>query len=111
MLIQAEDRAVAGASFAKVGGRLIGYYLTFGEYDFLSIARSAERKPDGRGAARGVSSGGVTDLKNHAGHDLDRGQGRLCRGQRLAPGYKGAARLKTLASKTNKRRPRDLISV
>jgi len=23
---------------SKVGGKLIGYYLTFGEYDFLSIA-------------------------------------------------------------------------
>ena len=39
MIIKPEDRADQVARLlSKVGGRLIGYYLTFGEYDFMSIA-------------------------------------------------------------------------
>ena len=44
MIVKPEDRADAvGRLLSKAGGRLIGYYLTFGEYDFLAIAE-AERK-------------------------------------------------------------------
>jgi uncharacterized protein with GYD domain len=39
MIIKPEDRAdQVSRLLSKVGGRLIGYYLTFGDYDFLSIA-------------------------------------------------------------------------
>src|SRR5262249_60415182 len=39
MVARPEDRAEAlSRLFAKAGGRLIGFYLTFGEYDFLTIA-------------------------------------------------------------------------
>src|SRR5262249_57914347 len=39
MIVKPEDRAEAVARLlSKVGGRLLGYYLTFGEYDFLTIA-------------------------------------------------------------------------
>ena len=54
MIVKPEDRADAvGRIMAKAGGRLIGYYLTFGDYDFLCDRRNAERHPDGRGAAGG----------------------------------------------------------
>ena len=39
MITRPEDRADAiSRLLSKAGGRLIGYYLTFGDYDFLSIA-------------------------------------------------------------------------
>ncbi len=39
MIVKPEDRADAvGRCVAKAGGHLIGYYLTFGDYDFLCIA-------------------------------------------------------------------------
>jgi len=41
MIVKPEDRADAVARIlSKIGGRLLGYYLTFGEYDFLAIAEA-----------------------------------------------------------------------
>jgi len=41
MIVKPEDRADAvGRALAKAGGRLIGYYVTFGDYDFLTIAEA-----------------------------------------------------------------------
>ena len=41
MIVKPEDRAEAvGRLLSKSGGRLLGYYLTFGEYDFLTIAEA-----------------------------------------------------------------------
>ena len=38
MIVKPEDRFEALSKHAaRAGGRVIGYYLTFGEYDFLSI--------------------------------------------------------------------------
>lgn len=41
MIVKPEDRADAIARLlTKIGGRLLGYYLTFGDYDFLAIAEA-----------------------------------------------------------------------
>ncbi|MBF9233520.1 GYD domain-containing protein [Microvirga alba] len=63
MLAKPEDRAEAvGQLFAKSGGRLIAYYMTFGEYDFLTIS---EGPLEGAPTAAVIvgASGAVTDLK------------------------------------------------
>lgn len=63
MLAKPEDRAEAvGQLFAKSGGKLLAYYMTFGEYDFLLVSEGPYE-----GAAVSVivaaAGGGVTDLK------------------------------------------------
>ncbi len=40
MIVKPEDRADAVARLSKIGGRLLGYYFTCGEYDFLTIAEA-----------------------------------------------------------------------
>lgn len=48
--------------FAASGGKLLGYYMTFGEYDFLIISEG----PDEGVAVSSIvaeAAGGVTDLK------------------------------------------------
>jgi uncharacterized protein with GYD domain len=41
MMAKPEDRAAAVAKlFEAAGGKLISYYLTFGEYDFLCVAEA-----------------------------------------------------------------------
>ena len=41
MIVKPEDRADAVSRIlSKIGGRLLGYYLTFGEYDFMTIAEA-----------------------------------------------------------------------
>lgn len=63
MLARPEDRAESvGKLFAALGGKLLAYYATFGDYDFLVISE---------GPFEGVSTsslvvaatGGVTDLR------------------------------------------------
>ncbi len=41
MINKAEDRSVAVSALAKaVGGKLVDYYVTFGDYDFMAIIES-----------------------------------------------------------------------
>jgi uncharacterized protein with GYD domain len=63
MLSKPEDRAEGVAQlFAKAGGKMLAYYMTFGEYDFLIVS---EGPLDGAAAPAIVAAagGGVTDLK------------------------------------------------
>ena len=71
MIVKPEDRADQVARLiSKVGGRLIGYYVTFGDYDFLAIAE-----------ARDVGSQAFSQcIAFAAARDADRGAG--CRGLR-----------------------------
>lgn len=67
MVDSPEDRAQSVAALAKaVGGKLLDYYVTFGEYDFLVIIESGRGKTETDTMAvlfAAAASGGVTDLK------------------------------------------------
>ncbi len=67
MVNKPEDRAEAVAALAKaVGGKLLDYYVTFGEYDFLVIIQGGRDKSETDTMAAllaAAASGGVTDLK------------------------------------------------
>src|SRR5262245_51655057 len=64
MVIKPEDRAEAVSRlFAKAGGRLIGHYLTFGEYDFLVIAEMPSQTQMAAVLLAVGSGGGVSDLR------------------------------------------------
>ncbi len=67
MVDKPEDRAESVAALAKaVGGKLLDYYVTFGEYDFLAIIESGRGKTETDTMAAlfaAAASGGVTDLK------------------------------------------------
>jgi uncharacterized protein with GYD domain len=63
MLSKPEDRTESVAQLlGKAGGKMLAYYMTFGEYDFLIVS---EGPIDGAAAAAIVAAagGGVTDLK------------------------------------------------
>jgi len=65
MMAKPEDRSEAVSQlFAKSGGKLLAYYMTFGEYDFLIVS---EGPFEGATVAAivGAASGGVTDLKTN----------------------------------------------
>jgi uncharacterized protein with GYD domain len=64
MVVCPEDRADAVSRLlTKVGGRLIAYYLTFGDYDFLVIAEAPGETQMAAVLLAAASSGGMTDLK------------------------------------------------
>ncbi len=63
MLAKPEDRAEAVSElFAKAGGKLLGYYMTFGEYDFLAISEGPMEEAT-TPMIVAAASGGVTHLK------------------------------------------------
>jgi uncharacterized protein with GYD domain len=94
MIVKPEDRADAvGRAMAKAGGRLIGYYITFGDYDFLTIA---EAPSEIQMAAvlllllAAAGGGGVTDLRTTVAMTSVEAKGAFAAAGDLAPGFKSA---------------------
>ena len=82
MIVKPEDRADAVSRLlGKAGGRLLGYYLTFGEYDFIAIVEVAS-DPQAAAALLAAALGRRDGSEDHGGDDLGRGQGRLRGGER-----------------------------
>jgi uncharacterized protein with GYD domain len=89
MIIKPEDRADPLArTLAKVGGRLLGYYVTFGEYDFLTVAEVSNDTQMAAVLLAAGSSGGVTDLKTTVAMTSVEAKGAFAAASDLAPGYK-----------------------
>ena len=66
MVANPEDRTeqVKGL-FERLGVRIIGYYVTLGEYDFLIVAEGdADLQSFMSGLAIAAAGGGVSDLKS-----------------------------------------------
>ena len=64
MLAHPEDQAGALKKlYDATGGKLISYYITFGEYDFLIVAESPNEKAVLSGLIVAAAGGAVTNLK------------------------------------------------
>jgi uncharacterized protein with GYD domain len=91
MIVKPEDRADAvGRSIAKAGGRLLGYYFTFGDYDFLTIAEAPSDVQMAAVLLAAASGGGVTDLRTTVGMTSVEAKGAFAAASDLAPGFKSA---------------------
>jgi uncharacterized protein with GYD domain len=64
MIVKPEDRYDALSKHAsRAGGRLVGYYLTFGEYDFMTIIEAPSETQMAAILLSAAGSGGITDLR------------------------------------------------
>jgi len=64
MVARPEDRAEqVSRLMSRIGGRLIGYYMTFGDYDFLAIADAPDAAQMAAALVAAANGGGVSDLK------------------------------------------------
>jgi uncharacterized protein with GYD domain len=91
MLVAPEDRADAVSRLlSKAGGRLIGYYLTFGEYDFLFIAEMPTDTQAAAALLAAASGGGVTDLRTTVAMTSIEAKGAFAAASDLAPRFKSA---------------------
>ena len=89
MIVRPEDRAAEVARLlGKVGGRLIAYYMTFGEYDFLSIAEAPNDVQMAAALLAAGSGGGVTDLKTTLALTSIEAKGAFAAASDLAPSFK-----------------------
>jgi uncharacterized protein with GYD domain len=91
MIVKPEDRADAIARLlSKVGGRLLGYYLTFGEYDFLAIAEAPNDVQMAAALLAAGSGGGVTDLRTTVAMTSVEAKGAFAAASDLSHGFKSA---------------------
>jgi uncharacterized protein with GYD domain len=91
MIIKPDDRADAvGRLLSKAGGKLVGYYLTFGEYDFLLIAEAPGETQMASVLLAAGSGGGVTDLRTTLAMTSIEAKGVFAAAADLAPGFKSA---------------------
>jgi uncharacterized protein with GYD domain len=91
MIVKPEDRADQVARLlSKVGGRLIGYYITFGDYDFLLIADAPNEQQMAAALFAAGSGGGVTDLKTTVALTSIEAKGAFAAASDLAPSFKSA---------------------
>lgn len=92
LLAKPEDRAETVAQlFAKSGGKLLAYYMTFGEYDFLIVSEGPYE-----GVATSVivaaAGGGVTDLKTTLAMTSAEMKSAFERAQPVAASFRSAGR-------------------
>lgn len=91
MIVKPEDRADAVARLvSKVGGRLISYYLTFGEYDFLAIAEAPNDVQMAAALLAAGAGGGVTDLRTTIALTSIEAKGAFAAASDLAPSFRSA---------------------
>ncbi len=91
MLVKPEDRAnEVSRLLGKVGGRLIGYYVTFGEYDFMSIAEVPDNTQMAAVLLAAGSGGGVTDLRTTVAMSSVEAKGAFAAASDLAPSFRSA---------------------
>ncbi len=91
MIVKPEDRADAVSRlFAKAGGRLISYYVTFGEYDFLSIAEAPSETQVAAVLLAAAAGGGITDLRTTVAMTSTDAKGVFAAAGDLAPGFRSA---------------------
>jgi uncharacterized protein with GYD domain len=91
MLVKPEDRADAVSRLlSKAGGRLLGYYLTFGEYDFLCIMEIPNDTQAAAVLLAAASGAGATDLRTTVAMTSVEAKGAFAAASDLAPGFKSA---------------------
>jgi uncharacterized protein with GYD domain len=64
MMRSPEDRTEAVSKLIKsAGGKLLSYYITFGDTDFLLVAEAPDERAMAAAVLAAASGGGVTDLR------------------------------------------------
>ena len=64
MLAKPENREeVVAGLFKSVGGKLIGWYLTFGRHDWLAIGEFPDEKVDASAVLAAAAGGSLSDIE------------------------------------------------
>ena len=64
MMTSPEDRSQAVSKLIEAaGGRLLSYYVTFGEYDWLIVTECPDEQAVAAAVIAAAAGGGVTDMK------------------------------------------------
>jgi uncharacterized protein with GYD domain len=88
MIVKPEDRAEAlSRHVARAGGRVLSYYMTFGEYDFLTVIEAPGETQMAAILLSAAGSGGVRDLHTTLAMTSIEAKGAFAAASDIAPGY------------------------
>jgi uncharacterized protein with GYD domain len=91
MIARPEDRADAVSRLlSRAGGRLVGYYLTFGEFDFLTIAEAPGETQMAAALLAAAGGGGITGLRTTLAMSSVEARGVFAAAGDLAHSFKSA---------------------
>lgn len=91
MIARPEDRSKAVSRLVKdAGGRLLSYYLTFGEYDFLLVAEAPDEGAMASAVLAAASGGGVADVRTTLAMTPGDAMKAFAAAGELAPSFRSA---------------------
>src|SRR3954454_7005127 len=86
MIGEPEDRCEAlSRHVARVGGRIMSYYMPFGEYDFLTVIEAPSETQMAAVLLSAAASGGVSDLRTTLAMTSIEAKGAFAAASNLAP--------------------------
>ena len=86
MIVKPEDRYEAlSRHVARVGGRVMSYYMTFGEYDFLTVVEAPSETQMAAVLLSAAATGGVSDLRTTLAMTSIEAKGAFAAASDLAP--------------------------
>ena len=89
MIVKPEDRAEAlSRHMARAGGRVVSSYLTFGDYDFLTVIEAPSETQMAAALLAAAGSGGVTGLRTTLAMTSIDAKGAVAAAGDLAPSYR-----------------------
>ena len=90
MIAHPEDRAeAAGRLFEAAGGKLLSYYVTLGEYDWLIVSEFPDHEAVSTAVLAAAAQRGRDGREDYAGDDYRRGEAGL---RRYGQGGRGLPR-------------------
>lgn len=89
MIVKPEDRYESlSRHVARTGGRVLSYYMTFGEYDFLTVIEAPGEMQMAAVLLSAAASGGVSDLRTCLAMTSIEAKGAFAAASDLAPAYR-----------------------
>ena len=91
MIKSPEDRTQIVSKLMKsVGGKLLSYYVTFGEYDWLLIAEAPDEQAISAAVLTAAAGGSVTDLRTTVAMTPSQAKQAFAKAGELAGSFKSA---------------------
>src|SRR3954449_11712881 len=91
MVKSPEDRTQVVSKLIKsVGGKLLSYYVTFGEYDWLLIAEAPDEQAISAAVLTAAAGGSVTDLRTTVAMTPAQAKQAFMKAVELAGSFKSA---------------------
>jgi uncharacterized protein with GYD domain len=91
MTANPEDRSKPVAKLVRAaGGKLLSYYLTFGEYDFLLIAEAPDEKAMAAAVLAAAGSGGIEGVRTTLAMTWGDAMGAFDQARGLAESFRAA---------------------